>query len=203
MGETTHAPLAPDRCGLSGLWMRGRPAATRSSDSRSCSATQPLSTAARSPDGIRATAAARNSGLGTRTLALGRSPICVGWRSLRGTSDRTALGTTALDVGRPQLGMDWRPLGVAAGVSSDAPLDGIALRWKLRRRCGGRRRCNATRRGVLANGSVVDGDELRPVRRVAGRNPRRPRLWIVRRGPGDRCDSGGLRRLQHLLRWRH
>jgi hypothetical protein len=102
MGENTNAPLAPDLRGLCGLRMRGRPAAaTRSSGSRSCPATQPISTAAPSPDGTRPAAAARNSGLGTGALALGRSPICVDWRSLRRTSGRTALGTTALDVGRP------------------------------------------------------------------------------------------------------
>ena len=115
MGENTNAPLAPDLRGLCGLRMRGRPAAaTRSSGSRSCPATQPISTAAPSPDGSRPAAAARNSGLGTGSLALGRSPICVDWRSLCRTSGRTALGTTALDVGRPYLGMGWRSLGVVA-----------------------------------------------------------------------------------------
>ena len=114
MGENTHAPLAPDLHGICSLRMRGRPAATWSSGSRSCPATQPISTAAASPDGSRPAAAARNSGLGTRSLALGRSPICVDWRSLRRTSGRTALGTTALDVGRPWLGMGWRSLGVVA-----------------------------------------------------------------------------------------
>jgi hypothetical protein len=114
VGENTHAPLAPDLRGICSLRMRGRPAATWSSGSRSCPATQPLSTATRSADGSRPAAAARNSGLGTRALALGRPPICVGWRSLRRTSGRTALGTTALDVGRPCLGMGWRSLGVVA-----------------------------------------------------------------------------------------